>query len=78
MRESSNVALLVANLVQTEPNSHMFFRAYGVTAIDSNRAPTRGAISVQCARWYPDVRLGRVNVKGVTNEGHWDLEINLV
>lgn len=78
MRESDTVAKLVANMLQTEPGAHMLYRAYGVSSTDSFQAPTRGKISTQAARWYPDVRVGKVNIKGVTNEGHWDIEVNLV
>ena len=78
MRESATVAKLVANMIQTEPGSHMLWRAYGVSSTDSFQAPTRGKISTQAARWYPDARVGKVSVKGVTQEGHWDIEVNLV
>lgn len=77
MNESKNNAKLIANLIQTEKESHCLFRAYGITAIDSNRPPRRSDIAVQCARYYPDVTVGRVKLDSVDVNGHVTISVDL-
>jgi hypothetical protein len=78
MRESGNVVKLIANLVQTEPGEHCLFRAYGVSSVDSVYAPTRGRVTAQTARWYPDARIGRVELENVEQNGHFNLSVTVL
>ena len=78
MRESSNVAALIANMVQTEPKTHMLYRGYGVTSVDSSRMPTRSKIVTQVARWYPDATIGKVSVNDVEPNGHVNLIVEVL
>lgn len=77
MNESRNKAKLVGNMLQTEKGSHCLFRAYGITAIDSNHTPRRSDIAVQSARWYPDVSIGRVSLDGVDENGHVTIDVEV-
>lgn len=78
MRESGNVAELVANCIQTEPKTHCLFRGFGISSVDSNRMPTRSAVSQQVAKYYPDTAVKRVDVTGVNEKGYVTIDVTLI
>ena len=78
MNESKNPAKLIGNMIVTQRRDHILFRGYGITATDSLRPPRRSEIAEGAARWYPDVRIGRVISGGEVNEGHFAVDVEVL
>ena len=77
MRESKNSGELVANLVKTERGTHVLYRSFGLSNVDSPSTITRTTVQNEVSRWYPDVSVITCTCTNATNSGHFEYEIEV-
>lgn len=56
----------VANMVSCRKGTHCLFRAFGLGVIDdpAQTAITLSSVRAECAKWYPNIDVERLDRKG--------------
>ena len=56
----------VANMVSCRKGTHCLFRSFGLGVIDdpAPSAITLGSVRAECAKWYPNIDVERLERKG--------------
>ena len=76
MRESSNNAALIKNMIQTVRGEYPLWRTFGLDETDSPSRLTRGTIQSEASRWYPEVIVA-ITTATVEANGHFEYDIEV-
>lgn len=70
MKES--VSEQIANCLRTQAGTHVLYRGFGLSVVDSTNPPMRRDILIQLSTYYPDVTLNDVQITQVNNNGNFE------
>lgn len=70
MKES--VSEQIANCLRAQAGTHVLYRGFGLSVVDSTNPPMRRDILIQLSTYYPDVTLNDVQITQVNNNGNFE------
>ena len=67
---------LICNMIRTEKGTHVLFRDFGLSGVDSETTITRTSIQNEVSKWYPDVLIKSCTSQGDVN-GQFEIAIEV-
>lgn len=67
-----DVSHQIANCLKTQQGTHVLYRGFGLSVVDSTNPPMRRDILIQLSTYYPDVTLSDVQITQVNSNGNFE------